>query len=144
MIKVKLALDQNAFPKPSDRLLYVASRLSGDAYTRIRNQISNIADSPNADQWPSHWRDYTDLLEYLDPVYIIVDVAVQAQSRFETLFQGQNMDFADFISTFNKLANKCKFDNTAKVRFLHQKVNAALQDRLASVVNPPANDDFEA
>jgi len=139
---VKLAIDRQAYPSPRDRLLYIAGRLAGDAYARVRFAIDKIATSPDPAEWPAGWKDYTDLLLYLDPCYITSDVAVHAANAFEELRQGRSMLFADFIGKFCRLADDCKLSNTAKVEALRRKVNAPLQDALVPVVIRPGPDDF--
>ena len=139
---VKLAQDQDAYPLPRNRLLYIAGRLAGDAYARVRFAVDKIAASPDPAQWPDSWKDYPDLLGYLDPCYITSDTAVRAANAFEELKQGRTMPFADFIAKFCRLADDCGLSNTAKVDALRRKVNAPLQDALVPIVSRPGPDDF--
>jgi hypothetical protein len=139
---VKLAQDEEAYPLPRNRLLYIAGRLAGDAYARVRFAVDKIAASPDPAQWPEGWKDYPDLLKYLDPCYITSDVAVRAANAFEELKQGRATPFADFIAKFCRLADDCGLSNAAKVDALRRKVNAPLQDALVPVVTRPGPDDF--
>jgi hypothetical protein len=139
---VKLAMDEQAYLSPRSRLLYIASRLAGDAYARIRFAVDKIAISPDPAQWPDGWQDHADLFKYLDPCYITSDVAVRAANAFEELKQGRTTPFADFIAKFCRLADDCKLSSTAKVDALRRKVNGPLQDALVPVVVRPDPDDF--
>ncbi|KAK9416117.1 putative Reverse transcriptase [Seiridium unicorne] len=142
LLRVKLAFDRHAFATPLSRLLYAAQFLSGDAYSRIRTAIDDIAaNSEHPEDWACGWRDVGDLFQYLDPVYIVVDVFAQACRDFEAL-QQRGANFADFIASFQRLADESRQTNHARVENLRRKVSRELQNALVSVVLRPGPDDI--
>ncbi|RYO77869.1 hypothetical protein DL764_010171 [Monosporascus ibericus] len=144
LVRLKLAIDRHAYPTPGDRIMYAAQRLQGDAYSRVREKIDEVAARPlNSEAWSHGWRDVDDMLLFLDQVYITVDVLAQAHRDFQGLKQGP-MSFADFISDFIRLADQSRQPPALRVISLQQKVNGALQEALVPQVRRPGPEDDTA
>jgi hypothetical protein len=145
-ITYKLAIDRHTFPTAAERIVYVSQRLAGDPLSRVRRHVDGVAThmTSSPDQWPTPWRDYGDLFRYLDPVYVTIDTVARAAREFESLRQGNNTPFADFLSTFVRLADFASRDNRARVEALRQKINVRLQNALVSLVERPGVEEFDA
>ncbi|RYO95102.1 hypothetical protein DL764_007752 [Monosporascus ibericus] len=144
LVRLKLAINRNAYPTPGDRIMYAAQRLQGDAYSRVREKIDEVAARPlNPEAWSHGWRDVDDMLLFLDQVYITVDVLAQAHRDFQGLKQG-SMSFADFISDFIRLADQSRQPPALRIVSLQQKVNGALQEALVPQVRRPGPEDDAA
>ncbi|RYP19667.1 hypothetical protein DL765_003260 [Monosporascus sp. GIB2] len=113
---------------------YTNWRSLGDTYSRVREKVDKVAAKLlNTGVWSHSWRDVSDMLLFLDQVYITVDVLAQAHRDFQALEQGSTA-FADFISSFIRLADQSRQPPALRVIALQQKVNGALQKALVPQV----------
>ncbi len=141
MLGIKLTLDRGAYPTPVERIMHTATRLHGEALTRLRPLIDEVVRyRTHPELWPLGWRDYEDMLTYLDHVYVTEDTTAKAHRDFEALQQG-SMQFAEFISHFIRLADLSHQPDFLRVIALQRKVNGALQNALVPVVVRPGPED---
>ena len=141
-LRLKLALDKATYPSASDRIMYAAQRLEGDAFSRIRSKVDEVAANPTSPwQWTHGWQDVNDLIKHLDEVYITIDELATAYRNFKGLKQG-NMAFGNFLAAFNRHADQCDLAPELRVNAMKEKINSRLKDQLVGIVNRPGPHDI--
>jgi hypothetical protein len=120
------------FPLATNRMTYVAGRLTGSAYAlmlpKIRYGIPQFVDYPQ-------------MLEYLEQAFGDPDRAQNAQNKLFQLRQ-KNLDFSAYFSEFQRLALEGDMPESALTPLLFQGISRELQDMLLH--NPPPSQEFSA
>lgn len=119
-IRGKMTSNKDRFPNPESRLIYVAGRLSGKAYNLILPKM--VGGTPQ-------FGDYTDLLQYLEEAFGDPDHVQNAQNKLYALKQ-RNVDFAEYLSEFQRLSLEGEMPEDALPPLLFQGISEELQDML--------------
>lgn len=101
--------DKDCFLTESDRIIYVASRVSGPAYKNIKSWVTPVVEGKE--------RGFQDVLEILRRVYCVADKRAAAEREIAAL-QQRNLPFVQFLAQFNTLLADLNWDNSAKVSVL--------------------------
>jgi hypothetical protein len=128
----KMNANADRFPLATNRMTYVAGRLTGSAYAlmlpKIRYGIPQFVDYPQ-------------MLEYLEQAFGDPDRAQNAQNKLFQLRQ-KNLDFSTYFSEFQRLALEGDMPESALTPLLFQGISRELQDMLLH--NPPPSQEFSA
>jgi len=128
----KMNANADRFPQATNRMTYVAGRLTGSAYAlmlpKIRYGIPQFVDYPQ-------------MLEYLERAFGDPDRAQNAQNKLFQLRQ-KNLDFSAYFSEFQRLALEGEMPESALTPLLFQGISRELQDMLLH--NPPPSQEFSA
>ncbi|KAH9439228.1 hypothetical protein MCOR02_002796 [Pyricularia oryzae] len=119
-IRGKMTSNIDRFPNPESRLIYIAGRLSGKAYNLILPKM--VGGTPQ-------FGDYTDLLQYLEEAFGDPDYVQNAQNKLYALKQ-RNVDFAEYLSEFQRLSLEGEMPEDALPPLLFQGISEELQDML--------------
>jgi len=126
----KLTTNADRFVRANDRLAYVASRLTGTAYSLIL---------PKVKYGMYQFIDYPQMLEYLENAFGDPDRIKNAQNDLFRLRQ-RNTDFSAFFAEFERLALEGEMPDSALTPLLNQSISRELQEMLLH--NPSSSNDF--
>ncbi len=97
-----IAIDAAVFTTDFQRIQYIGSMLTGDAYDLVRETLDTIVTKPDTPtDW--EWKTATDLLNFLDTQYATHNLDRMASQKFD-LLQMTNKPYQNFIAEFEKLA----------------------------------------
>lgn len=128
----KMNANADRFPLATNRMTYVAGRLTGKAYSLILPKIRYGI---------PQFVDYPEMLEYLERAFGDPDRVQNAQNKLFQLRQRQ-MDFSTFFAEFQRLALEAEMPESALVPLLFQGISRELQDMLLH--NPTPSTDYAA
>ncbi len=93
-----MAIDKAVFATEFQRIQYVGSMLTGDAYNLVREALDTIVTIPETPaDW--EWESATGLFEFLDTQYATQDLDRSAGQKFD-LLQMTNKPYQNFIAKF--------------------------------------------
>jgi hypothetical protein len=81
------------------------------------------------------------LFSILNVQYETMDLKLDTSISFDQLFQ-QKTSFPNFIAKFDTLAFQCKKIDEQKVDALKKKVSQELAEKLATLENPPDDNNY--
>ena len=116
----KMNANADRFPHATNRMTYVAGRLTGKAYSLILPKIKYGI---------PQFIDYPQMLEYLEKAFGDPDRTQNAQNKLFQLKQ-RNSDFSAYFSEFQRLALESEMPENALVPLLFQGISRELQDML--------------
>jgi len=126
----KMTANADRFPLATNRMTYVAGRLTGRAYQlmlpKIRYGIPQFVDYPQ-------------MLEYLEQAFGDPDRTQNAQNKLFNLKQ-KNLDFSTYFAEFQRLALEGEMSESTLTPLLFQGISRELQDMLLH--NPPPSQEF--
>ena len=128
----KMNANADRFPLATNRMTYVAGRLTGSAYALML---------PKIQYGIPQFVDYPQMLEYLEQAFGDPDRAQNAQNKLFQLRQ-KNLDFSAYFSEFQRLALEGDMPESALTPLLFQGISRELQDMLLH--NPPPSQEFSA
>jgi hypothetical protein len=150
----KINMDLPAYPLPFDRIVYVSQHLDGGAYTRVQGKIDQMmVNRYEIEKWPAGWRDYADVIAFLDKFYIVHDTEKEYARRFADLKQESynqkagkwvTTSLSNFLNTFLTLGELCAHGPRFLVLSLQQKIGRSLRQALAVQVQRPSDGDLDA
>ena len=136
------AQDSAVFNDEQQKILHIASLLTGDAYEFHRTDFDTITANPTAaDNW--HWKTAAEVFKSLSTQFETMDLAQQASQKFDNLYM-LNKPFQNFVAEFQTLAQRCSKTKAQKVEALKKKVSKELADKLSYQPLPPPKDDFDS
>ena len=100
--------------------------LLGQRPQEIMNDYYRVWDKDIA--YPGSFKDTT---KRLWDTYILVDPSVEAQSKVQTIKQG-NRTFASYLEEILPFYDKCQFGDIAVINFIRNNMNQALRSKMAS------------
>ncbi len=130
-----MAIDKAVFATEFQRIQYVGSMLTGDAYDLVREALDTIVTIPETPaDW--EWESATGLFEFLDTQYATQDLDRSAGQKFD-LLQMTNKPYQNFIAEFEKLAQLAGKTPEQKVAALRMKVSREIMAVIMYRPNKP-------
>ena len=111
-VELKMTGDKDCFLTENERIIYVASRVSGPAYKNIKSWVTPVVEGKEGG-----FQKWQDVLEILRRVYGVADKRAAAEREIAAL-QQRNLPFVQFLAQFNTLLADLNWDNSAKVSAL--------------------------
>ncbi|RAL64215.1 hypothetical protein DID88_002107 [Monilinia fructigena] len=126
------------------KITFLASLLSGPAYTNNQIYFDTITDNPHdSDLWPLGWRTVTSIWHELNKQYQTLDLSRKASMDYDKC-EMKKTPFGNFITEFKQLAIKCKKTAEQQVADLKLKVSQELIDASVNRPNKPSAADIDA
>lgn len=126
-IRAKLTANSDRFPSPQSRMIYVMSRLDGNAYAQIQPFLRLEDGTPD-------FNDYHEILDKLDAAF--GDPNHQENARLELMKLRQtNKTFSVFLAEFQRLVQESRADPAYLPLMLKDAISRELRDMLKN--NPP-------
>ncbi len=130
-----MAIDKAVFATEFQRVQYIGSMLTGDAYDLVREALDTIVTVPETPaDW--EWESATALFEFLDTQYATQDLDRSAGQKFD-LLQMTNKPYQNFIAEFEKLAQLAGKTPEQKVAALRMKVSREIMAVIMYRPNKP-------
>ena len=101
-VELKMTGDKDCFLTEKERILYVASRVSGPAYKCIESWVTPLIKNQEGG-----FKKWQDILEVLGRIYGVSDRHAAAEREMAALYQ-KNSTFAQFLGQFNTLLSPCR------------------------------------
>ena len=111
--------------RDDDRKIDTLLRLLGQKPQGIMNDYYRARDEDVA--YPGSFKDAT---KRLWDTYMLVDPSVEAQSKVQTIKQG-NRTFASYSEEILPFCDKCQFGDIAVINFIRNNMNQALRSKMA-------------
>jgi hypothetical protein len=127
-VQLKLRADAQRFPNATARIAYVISRTAGRAQELLKGHVT--------DNGFVDLEDAIDVLNILQNAYGDPDPEGTARAKLDKLRQGKH-DFAWYISQFDALTNKLRWNNHAKKDALLTGISYEIKERLFFQTPPP-------
>jgi hypothetical protein len=139
-LRLCFAQDSALFNTEKIKILHTVGLLRGDAYNNNRAIFDYMTSHPDD---VSRWTCTTSntLFAALDRQYETLDLKLDAGIDFDKLFQ-RKMPFPNFIAMFETLAYQSGKTDEQKVDALKRKISQELAEKLATLENPPAANDY--
>ncbi|KAI1663259.1 hypothetical protein Ptr902_09607 [Pyrenophora tritici-repentis] len=102
---------------------FIGSLLTDDAYESVRDGLRTVKNNTDPATWT--WPTHVELLKHLHNLNATTDISWEAKMQLDKLTMG-NTPFPNFLSTFNRLADRCKRQPVQKVELLKAKVSKDL------------------
>ena len=139
-LKLCFAQDSALFKTEKIKILHTVGLLTGEAYNNNSAVFEHMTSHPDD---VSSWACTTsnELFNALDQQYETLDLKLDASIEFDQLFQ-RKTEFPNFVAKFETLAHQCGKTSEQKVDALKRKVSQELAEKLATLENPPAANDY--
>ena len=139
-LKLCFAQDSAIFQTEKIKILHTVGLLTGEAYNNNSAVFEHMTSNPDLiSSWVCRTSD--ELFGALDQQYETLDLKLDASIDFDQLFQ-RKMEFPNFIAKFETLAHQCGKTSEQKVDALKRKVSQELAEKLSTLENPPAANDY--
>jgi hypothetical protein len=115
--------DSHVFNNEFQRIHFIGGLLANDAYETVRDGLRTVKTNTDPTTW--RWPTHTELLKYLHSIYATIDLTWDAKMQLDKLTMGTT-PFPNFLSSFNRLADRCKYQPVQKVEALKLKVTQEL------------------
>jgi hypothetical protein len=140
LLRLCFAQDTTVFTTEKVKILHTVRLLTSDAYNNNHTAFEFMTINPDDVQC---WACSTvkALFSILNVQYKTMDLKLNTGISFDQLFQ-QKTPFSNFIAKFNTLAFQCKKTNKQKVNILKKKVSQELAEKLATLENPPDDNNY--
>lgn len=114
-IRLRWELDSHDFPTEFSKTLHGAGLLDGRASQGVESEVQTIlSNRDDPSRWP--WATGDAFIAALERKYDTLDVKQAARRSLETLQQeGDFALYADFITEFQQLADRAKWDDNTRV-----------------------------
>jgi len=129
--------DKDCFSAEKEKIIYVASRVSGPAYKNIRCWVTPVVEDKEGG-----FKSWQEIPEMLRRIYGVADKHATAE-REMAILQQKNLPFIQFLAQFNALLADLSWDNCAKVSALKARINYELSEALVPVIHTPEHEDFD-
>jgi hypothetical protein len=133
--------DRHFFDTEFKRIHFIGSLLVDDAYEAVRDGLRTVKSNVDPANWT--WPTHLDLLKHLNNLYATTDLSWDAKMQLDKLTMGTS-PFPNFLSNFNRLADRCKRQSMQKVELLKSKVSRDLLQNAILKGIEPEDDDFDA
>jgi hypothetical protein len=141
-LQLCFAQDSAQFNSEKVKILHAVGLIRGEAYDNNRAIFTYMTSHPDdVSSWTCSTS--TDLFGTLDRQYETLDLKLDAGIDFDQLFQ-RKTPFPNFIAKFETLAYQCGKTAEQKVEALKKKISQELAEKLATLDNPPAADDYSS
>jgi hypothetical protein len=139
-LRLCYAQDSAIFNTEKVKILHTVGLLTGDAYNNNRAIFEYMTAHPNdVSSWACKSSD--ELFAALNQQYETLDLKLDASIDFDQLFQRKTA-FPNFIAKFETLAYQCGKTDEQKVDALKKKISQELAEKLTTLENPPAANDY--
>jgi hypothetical protein len=139
-LKLCFAQDSAIFQTERIKILHTVGLLTGEAYNNNSAVFEHMTSNPDhVSSWVCKTSD--ELFSALDQQYETLDLKLDASIDFDQLFQ-RKMEFPNFIAKFETLAHQCGKTSEQKVDALKKKISQELAEKLSTLENPPAANDY--
>lgn len=135
-VELKMTVDKDCFLTEKERILYVASRVSGPVYKCIESWVTPLIRNQEGG-----FKKWQDILEVLGRIYGVSDRHAAAEREMAALYQ-KNSTFAQFLGQFNTLLADLSWNDSAKVSALKARINYELSQALIPVIQTPEHNDY--
>jgi hypothetical protein len=136
-VQLKMIGDKDCFSAEKEKIIYVASRVSGPAYKNIRCWVTPVVEDKEGG-----FKSWQEIPEVLRRIYGVADKHAAAE-REMAILQQKNLPFIQFLAQFNALLADLSWDNCAKVSALKARINYELSEALVPVIHTPEHEDFD-
>ena len=136
-VQLKMIGDKDCFSAEKERIIYVASRISGPAYKNIRCWVTPVLEDKEGG-----FKSWQEIPEVLRHIYGVADKHAAAEREMAFL-QQNNLPFIQFLAQFNALLADLSWGNRAKVSALKARINYELSEALVPVIHTPEHEDFD-
>lgn len=141
-LQLCFAQDSAQFNSEKVKILHAVGLIRGEAYDNNRAIFSFMTSHPdNVASWTCSTS--VALFNTLDRQYETLDLKLDAGIDFDQLFQ-RKTPFPNFIAKFETLAYQCGKTEEQKVEALKKKISQELAEKLATLDNPPAANDYRS
>ena len=136
-VQLKMIGDKDCFSAEKEKIIYVASRVSGPAYKNIQCWVTPVLEDKEGG-----FKSWQEIPEVLRHIYGVADKHVAAEREMAFL-QQNNLPFIEFLAQFNALLADLSWGNCAKVSALKARINYELSEALVPVIHTPEHEDFD-
>jgi hypothetical protein len=136
-VDLKMVGDKDCFSSEKERIIYVASRVSGPAYKNIQSWVKPVIEDKEGG-----FKTWQEILDILQRVYGVADRRAAAEREMAAL-QQKNLPFVQFLAQFNTLLTDLDWDSSAKVSALKARINYELSEALIPIVQTPEYNDYD-
>jgi Retrotransposon gag protein len=129
-MKLKLRVDAAAIGGPVEQLIYVYSRLEGDAWQMTKSYVEAAADSPTANP--------ADLIAYMERAYGDPNQKERATNKLSSMRQGKD-SVAAFLPKFERTlaeADGAEWSDVVKINTLKRMLNREVLEALIATDLP--------
>jgi len=141
-LQLCFAQDSTQFNSEKVKILHAVGLIRGEAYDNNRAIFNYMTSHPDdVSSWTCSTS--TALFATLDRQYETLDLKLDAGIDFDQLFQ-RKTPFPNFIAKFETLAYQCGKTEEQKVEALKKKISQELAEKLATLDNPPAANDYRS
>ena len=141
-LKLCFAQDSAQFSSEKVKILHAVGLVRGEAYNNNSAIFDYMTSHPDD---VACWTCTTSaaLFTCLDRQYETLDLKLDAGIDFDQLFQ-RKIPFPNFIAKFETLAYQCGKTDEQRVDALKKKISQELAEKLATLENPPAANDYRS